>query len=416
MAFDAASREFRISAAGLELGMYVSRLDRPWLGTGFPLEGVKLTRDEQIDRLQSLCAAVYVDVTLGRSPALRYVSFDDAPVHRTPAQDEIDRLHRKDWQISRDFDQELVDARGAHENFRDNVHEVMQSLQDSGRLDADKLTHGIDTMLASVTRNPSALPWIMEMRRKGTYVYQHALGCAIWAAVFGRHLGLEFEGLRDLALGGLLCDVGKVRLSTEVLNKSEPWRDSGFHPMRGNLAEGGGIVADTPGLSPRVLEMVTHHHERHDGSGYPRGLRGNAIPIFARIAGLIDSYDAMTGDRPYAPTLSPHQAVMELYESRDRLFQAELVEQFIRSCGIYPTGSLVELTDGTVGVVLSVHSLKRLRPCVMLLMDSNKRPFREFRPLDLSEVLEDAHGQPLNIRCSLPQGSYGIDRNELFLD
>ena len=107
---------------------------------------------------------------------------------------------------------------------------------------------------------------------------------------------------------------------------------------------------------------------------------------------------------------------MELYESRDRLFQAPLVEQFIRTCGIYPTGSLVELSNGSVGVVMSVHSLKRLRPCVLLLLDEDKRPLPEFGAVDLSEVQEDRQQRPLNIKCSLPRGAYGIDPAELFLD
>lgn len=107
---------------------------------------------------------------------------------------------------------------------------------------------------------------------------------------------------------------------------------------------------------------------------------------------------------------------MELYQSRNRLFQGELVEQFIRSSGIYPTGSLVELSDGTVGVVMSVNALRRLRPVVMLLLDHDKAPLREFRQVDLSEVLLDAEGSPLNIRGGLPRGAHGIDPTVLFLD
>jgi hypothetical protein len=138
--------------------------------------------------------------------------------------------------------------------------------------------------------------------------------------------------------------------------------------------------------------------------------------MFGRIMGIIDSYDAMTGPRPHARARSPHQAVMELYEGRDRLYQAELVEQFIQTCGIYPTGSLIELTDGRVGVVTAIHALKRLRPSVMLLLDEGKQPLIEFRSLDLSEHTEDSEGRVLNVKCSLPPGAYGVDITELFLD
>lgn len=138
--------------------------------------------------------------------------------------------------------------------------------------------------------------------------------------------------------------------------------------------------------------------------------------MFGRIMGIVDSYDAMTGQRPHAKGRSPHQAVMDLYEGRDRLYQAELVEQFIQTCGIYPTGSLIELTDGRVGVVTAIHTLKRLRPSVMLLLDEDKQPLRDFALLDLSEHMKDLMGGVLNVKCSLPPGSYGIDTTELFLD
>ncbi len=410
-------QEYRISVQGLRLDMFVARLDRPWGGTGFPLVGVKITTEAQIRDLQRLCNFVHVDVSRGCSPDLRYVTFDDDPlVRHARVEDEIESLRRARWEPTSGFDAELGDAKRANALLEAGITAVMDDLHNGHKLDVDKLAEGVDTLVESITRNPSAMPWVMELRRKSDYSYQHALGCAVWAATFGRHLGLERQDLRDLAMGGLLCDIGKIRLSNELLAQPGVLADADWRLLRSHVAEGCGIVDHTPGLSPNVVEMVAHHHERHDGSGYPRGLRGAEIPIFARIIGLIDSYDAMTSTRPHAAGRSPHQAVMELYECRDRLFQAELVEQFIRTCGIYPTGSLVELSDGTVGVVMSVHSLKRLRPCVMLLLDAEKRPLSEFRPIDLSEVPEDEQQRPLTVKCSLTRGAYGIDPTELFLD
>ena len=129
----------------------------------------------------------------------------------------------------------------------------------------------------------------------------------------------------------------------------------------------------------------------------------------------MDSYDAMTSARPYAPNRSPHDAINELYQQRGRLFQAELVEQFIQACGIYPTGTLVELSNGQVAVITEVHSLKRLRPRVMLLLGPDKSPLERFRELDMGETEYDENGAPLTIRRGLPNGSYGLDPVELFL-
>jgi HD-GYP domain-containing protein (c-di-GMP phosphodiesterase class II) len=184
---------------------------------------------------------------------------------------------------------------------------------------------------------------------------------------------------------------------------------------RKHVEHGLEIIDATPGLSPKIREIVATHHERHDGSGYPWNLRGGDIPIFGRIMGIVDSYDAMISARPYSASRSPHQAVNELYQQRGTLFQAELVEQFIQNCGIYPTGSLVELSNGQVAVVTDVHSLKRLRPRVMLLLDADKTPLQQFRVLDLGETDHDDKGQPLSVKGGLPSGAYGIDPVELFL-
>jgi hypothetical protein len=168
-------------------------------------------------------------------------------------------------------------------------------------------------------------------------------------------------------------------------------------------------------LPPRIAEIVATHHERHDGSGYPHGLQKDEIPIFGRIMGIVDSYDAMTSSRPYAPGRSPHEAINELYRQRGTLFQPELVEQFIQNCGIYPTGTLVELSSGQVAVITEVHSLKRLRPRLMLLLGPDKTPLDRFRELDLGKVDRGEDGLPLTIKRGLPNGAFGLDPIELFL-
>jgi putative nucleotidyltransferase with HDIG domain len=413
---DVQSREVRISVQGLTLGMYVSRQDRPWLETAFLMQGLKITSEDEIAMLQRVCNHVWVDVMLGTSPNPRFIAFaEPADARQTRAAAEVDALRSTTWPRQLDVQDELRQAEAVHASLEASIDEVMNDLHNGKRLDLERLKEGVESMIDSILRNPTAFVWLKEMKRRDNYAYQHAMGCAIWAATFGRHLGLERAELQLLALGGLLCDVGKTRLPTELLNKRTPLTREEVDLVHQHVQHGLEIVDSTPGLSPKIREIVATHHERHDGSGYPWGLQGSEIPIFGRIMGIVDSYDAMTCVRPYAPSRSPHQAVNELYQQRGTLFQAELVEQFIQNCGIYPTGSLVELSNGQVAVVTDVHSLKRLRPRVMLLLDADKTPLKQFRVLDLGEVERDDAGQPLSVKNGLPTGAYGIDPVELFL-
>lgn len=409
--------DVRTSVHGLVLGMYVSRLDRPWLETSFPLQGLKISCEAELLKLQRVCAHVYVDTARGPSPELRYREYDPpAAMQDAKAASEIAGLRKTEWTLQTGLAEELGAANAAHESLKHSIQEVMADLEAGHALDLPKLRAGVDAMVESIVRNPAAFAWLKEIKRRDSYSYQHALGCAIWSASFGRHLGLDKTELQHLALGGLLCDVGKTRLPHDLLLRRGPLSGDEAELVRRHVEHSLDIVEQASGLPPGIVEMVATHHERHDGSGYPWGLKGGAIPIFGRIMGLVDSYDAMTGIRPYARSRSPHQAVSELYERRGSLFQAELVEQFIQSCGIYPTGSLVELSSGEVGVVTEVHTLKRLRPKLMLLLDADKAPLKQFVELDMGAVARDAHGEPLVVKCGLAPGAYGIDPAQLFLD
>ncbi len=410
----AASHDVLISIHGLVPGMYVSRLDRPWVETDFPLQGLALQSDEAIKKLQRLCSYVYVDTARGVAPHPRFIQLSPPTDER--AQREIQGLRKTTWQLETEFQAELPQANAALEDIQSGVVEMMSDISAGRQFDLKRLTHGVETMVGSILRNPNAFSWLREMRRSDEYTYQHAIGTSVWAASFGRQLGLERSELELLALGGLLSDVGKTRLPRELLTSKTALSEPDMALIRTHVEHSVELVSKASGVPSKVIEMVATHHERHDGSGYPNGMAGSDIPIFGRIIGIVDSFDAMTCMRPHMPSLAPHQAVAELYAKRGTLYQPELVEQFIQACGIYPTGSLVELSDGRVGVITEVHSLKRLRPKVMLLLGPDKVPLSEFHTIDMEVHLTAADGQPLNVKHGLSTGAFGIDPRSLFLD
>jgi HD-GYP domain-containing protein (c-di-GMP phosphodiesterase class II) len=162
-------------------------------------------------------------------------------------------------------------------------------------------------------------------------------------------------------------------------------------------------------MNTDVINMVAHHHERHNGTGYPEGLAGEKIPVFARIAAIVDCYDAITSHRSYARAVTPSAAIKMLYDWRDVDFQAELVEEFIQAVGIYPAGTLIELSSGEVAVVVAEYRTRRLRPQVMVLLDAEHQPLAEVKMIDLLSQTHTEDGEPLDIVTSLEPEAYGID-------
>jgi HD-GYP domain-containing protein (c-di-GMP phosphodiesterase class II) len=186
--------------------------------------------------------------------------------------------------------------------------------------------------------------------------------------------------------------------------------------MMKHVSYGLDMVRLTPGVNADVLAMIEGHHERHDGSGYPKGLKGTDIPVFARIGGLVDCYDAMTSHRPWAPARSPYDAIRELNAMAGVKFQKEMVEQFVQALGMFPTGSVVEMNTGEVGIVVEQNRVRRLRPKVMLVLDADHRPLPELRTLDLRRLPSDQSEQgALWIVRGHETGAFGLDPKKYFI-
>jgi len=168
-------------------------------------------------------------------------------------------------------------------------------------------------------------------------------------------------------------------------------------------------------MNEDIINIALTHHERFDGSGYPNGLHGTRIPVYGRMAAIIDCYDAMTSNRPFSTAKSPYSALQNIYNWRGSAFQPELVEQFLQCMGVYPTGSLVEMTNGSVAIVLEQNLTQRMRPKIMLILDEEKQHLMEYKTVNLATTFEDASRMPMNIYRGLDPGAYGIDPTEYYL-
>jgi len=374
--------------------MYISELDRPWTDTPFMFQGFVLSTEQQLDALKKYCSSVIIDVE--RSPALEPPAPRIAYPERAPVE------------------QEIGPAKIAYTSGRELTREVLSAVRVGRTLDAVQLKSAVSSMTESVLRNPDALLLFSQLRSKGEYTESHALDVSIYMITFGRFLQLEPGQLEFLGYLGLLQDVGKLRLPKELLEKRGRLTMEEFELAKLHVNYSAEILRATPGLPADLARAAALHHERHDGSGYPRGLRGHEIGMIGSIAAIVDTFDALTVKRPYADAVSPSAAISMLYKWRGVFYDAHLVEQFIRCIGIFPVGSLVELNTGEVGVVIAQNLTRRLLPRVMVIRDAQGNPLLPHKLLDLAREPKAKQDEPYRILGALEQGAAPFDADELF--
>lgn len=415
----------RIPAKELKIGMYVSDLDRPWLETPFLFQGFIVETEDMIRELQEYCESVYIiesrfDESIAKRPkpaAKPAAARDDGLRQRQQVRANGRAKAEADAELfdaTRDLTAELGNARAVHTKAQATLDTVFARFRSGQAVDVRTIQKVIAPMVESIYRNDDALSWLARMKKKNDYVYDHSMASAVWAMVFAKHLNLERKDIETIGLGAMLMDVGKTQIPDELLAKKDHLTEEETKIMRKHVEHGVSICKNLH-VSPAVLDIIQSHHERHNGTGYPARLEGNSIPVFARIAGIVDSFDAMTTPRPYAAPVSTADAMRSLNDLAGVEFQAEMVEQFVQAVGVFPVGALVELSSGEVAVIIAQNRVRRLRPQVMILTDPDKTLLKKFRVVDLRNQLVDAAGQSLWIQRGLPSDAYGIDTSELFI-
>ena len=405
----------KLETGQLKIGMYVSKLDRPWVGTPFPIQGLMIKSEGDLLKLRKLCSHVYVDNEFSKIPTGAYG--DHAPTKPYSRKD-LEGLfpHRKlkIYETKTSFEEELPSATEAFEGLSHALSDIMIGIHRGKGVEISAIKEAINPMVSSITRNPDACIWLARMKNEDTYTYKHSMGASVWAVALGRQIGLPPKDLKTLGFGTLLCDIGKLELPPSLLKKKSHLNEKEIALFQSHVEIGEKELAESKGINRDVLDIVTGHHERFNGTGYPKGLAGAEIPIMARIAAIADSYDAMTSERPYSAGKSPESAIKELYLLRGTEYQAELVEEFIQAVGVYPAGTLVELSTGEVAVVISENKMRRLKPNVLIVLNQDKKPVTNSAILNLMTVSENEEGIPIEIVKSLEPGVYGINPEDLY--
>ena len=424
-----------IKVQQLSVGMYVGMLDRPWLETPFIFQGFEIKDRFEIEQLQKYCRQVYVEIERGKlsEKTIRALAAGAGKaVHllgenekgpagpgwlhrfivRTGLGKFLSRRGHKagDYAVSATVRREAPEARKAWERACRAQQKIYARARRTGHVDIERVVLAVAPLVQSILRNPDAMAWTVFSGKRSGRRYSRPAATAVLAVMFGRHLGFDRKGLQNLAIGGLLLDIGNSALPEDLLEEEGAITQYHYEQIPRHVEAGVDILKRSPGIEPPVFEMVAYHHERYDGSGYPYGLQGSNIAPYGRIAGIVDCYDAMTTKNQYSPALAPYDAARELNEMRDDQFSAAVVEQFLHTIGMFPTGSIVEMSDRSVGLVLEQNPTNLLQPKVLVLRSPKGDLLRKPRLMNPG----DWAGRGLWIAKGHEHGAYGIDPADYF--
>lgn len=239
-------------------------------------------------------------------------------------------------------------------------------------------------IVSSVFRNTSAMTILTRIKDKHSYNWRHMINCAIFTAVFAKYLGYKEEAVQQLAMGALLHDLGQAKLPQGIISRPSKLTSSEMDIIKRHVAQGLGLVKGEKGITPLILDMIVNHHERLDGSGYPRGITAEKLSRPARMMAIVDVYDALTADRPHQEGDEPINALRYLLANKE-LFDAELVQHFIKCLGVHPVGTIVKLTNERLALVLEGNKSNPIKPKVKLFYNAKHGHHVTPKDLDLNE-------------------------------
>lgn len=384
-----------VDTSQLRIGMYVAELDRPWAETSFLFQGFTIESQRDLDELRASCKFVYVEALEEEDPAaLEWASA--AMLGGAAGMEEVANLRDR-----------LAEVSAIQDEATSLLSSIFNDLRIGGELDGARVQRVIHSCIEQVLDNQNASLWLTQMRDQDVDGARHAMNVAVLSIALGRVSGLSREQLEVLGTCGLLHDVGKIRVPSEVLAQTEALSSTERDAVRLHTEHGRDLLLAKNYHLDTAAEVAYCHHERIDGRGYPRGLAGSAIPLYARMVSVTEAYDAITTKTHYRAGRSAHEALRILYKHRGTQFDEELVHAFITCIGIFPPGSLVEMWGGEVGIILSNCSIDKLKPRVLMLLGRQKEPIDQ-HVIDMIGNPMDGDGQPYRIRTTLRNGSYQI--------
>lgn len=398
--FTSSTDLFKIDVRDLRVGMYVSKLDRPWLETTFLFQGFELKNENDIEAVQQQCEYVYIDVTKQAKGPVVYsknTAYSKGHLDQQPPPEKRST-----------FAKEIKNAEYVHHKTSNLVKSFMEEVRLGRTINTELAKKAVAECVESIINAPDALMWMTQLKKRDEYTAQHSMNVCIYSIALGRHINLPINELHHVGLCGMMHDMGKMRVPLEILNKPGKFTAEELEIMQSHTTLGWKLLMSSHGMYGGAIDTAYTHHEKLDGTGYPRRLKAEQISPFTRIIAIADMYDAITSDRVYQNGRSHLDAINILTKNSGTHLDSALTIKFIECLGIYPPGSIVEMNSGEVGIVIEVNPKAKIRPKIILLLNENKRP-RPERLIDLSKLDLDASGKSYTIKKIERPDVYNID-------
>ncbi|WP_429090981.1 HD-GYP domain-containing protein [Aeromonas rivipollensis] len=376
----------------LRPGMYVIAIASQTGAMEIAQTGLVTTRQQVDVLIRRGVLTVKVDLARSKLPGIAQV-ISPSPAHSAGSVRPAGSGEGRELKIRRLY-QEARELQG----------KFIRHLKAGEPIDITPLAAVAEEMVDTMFTHGDAMLCLARIRAKDAYLMEHSMNVAILLANFGRYLGLERSVLKELTLGGLLHDVGKIMTPDEVLNKPGKLTDEEFGVMRQHVVHSYDILSNTAGITPTMLEVAANHHERLDGTGYPQRLKGDQLSLYTRMSGIVDVYDAVTADRVYKQGMQPTQAFRVLLKGINQHFDAELVTKFIKCMRVYPVGTLVQLSNQRLAVVMQRNEQQPLKPMVKVIYHATQRHYLEVQWLDLAR-----NGGQESIESTVDPKEFGIN-------
>lgn len=379
----------KISTAEVELGMYLQSMEGAWLSHPFWKTKFVLQDDADLAALRaSGVPAVWIDVSKGEDvkPIALGESGPSGPSQRMPGVElalASPALAPAATPLHTSFEDEFENATHVLSRAKCEVMALFSEVRLGKAVDAERCLPVVDEVAATLARNPSAFISLARLKNRDDYTYLHSVAVCALMVGLARQLDLTEVETREAGLAGLLHDVGKMMMPLEVLNKPGSLTDAEFDVMRSHPERGFELLKEGALVPAGALDVCLHHHEKMDGTGYPHKLAGEQISLLARMGAVCDVYDAITSTRPYKSAWDPAGSLQRMSQWKGQ-FDPAIFQAFVKSVGIYPTGTLVKLQSGRLAVVVEQSRSSLVTPRVRVFFSTKSGMPIPVQLLDLS--------------------------------